>query len=94
MDKKVTPAVTLGALEAIIEGDAQFKPWANFSDIEILEIEGFIPDLNDSEYTDQLKKRMEDRIKFIESKKTVREGFDKLPDEALQALKKVVNELK
>jgi len=94
MDKKVTPAVTLGALETIIEGDAQFKPWANFSDIEILEIEGFIPDLNDSEYTDQLKKRMEDRIKFIESKKTVREGFDKLPDEALQALKKVVNELK
>lgn len=94
MDKKVTPAVTLGVLEAIIEGTATFKPWGNFSDIEILEVEGYIPDLNDAEYVDQLKKRMEDRIRFVESRATEKGGFDKLPDEALEALKKVINELK
>ena len=93
MDKKVTPAVTLGSLEAIVEGTANFKPWGNFSDIEILEIEGYIPDLNDADYLDQLKKRMEDRIRFIESRETEKGGFDKLPQEALNALKKVVNEI-
>lgn len=93
MDKKVTPAITLGSLEAIIEGTAQFKKWGNFSDIEILEIDGFIPDLNDKEYVDQLKKRMQDRIQFIESKETEKGGFDKLPQEALDALKKVIKEL-
>ena len=93
MDKKVTPAVTLGSLEAIVEGTANFKPWGNFSDIEILEIEGYIPDLIDADYLDQLKKRMEDRIRFIESRETEKGGFDKLPQEALNALKKVVNEI-
>ncbi|WP_058485824.1 phosphoenolpyruvate carboxykinase (ATP) [Defluviitalea phaphyphila] len=94
MDKKVTPAVTLGVLESIIEGTAKFKPWGNFSDIEILEVEGYVPDLNDPEYVDQLRKRMEDRIKFVESRETEKGGFDKLPKEALEALKKVVSELK
>ncbi|HOQ17059.1 MAG TPA: phosphoenolpyruvate carboxykinase (ATP) [Defluviitaleaceae bacterium] len=93
MDKKVPPSVTLGVLEAIVEGTAEFKPWGNFSDIEIYEVEGFIPDLNDAEYLDQLKKRMEDRIKFVESRETEKGGFDKLPQEALDALKKVISEL-
>ena len=93
MDKKVPPSVTLGVLEAIVEGTAEFKPWGNFSDIEIYEVEGFIPDLNDAEYLDQLKKRIEDRIKFVESRETEKGGFDKLPQEALDALKKVISEL-
>ncbi len=93
-EKKVTPAVTLGSLEAIVEGTASFKPWGTFSDIEIMEVEGFIPDMNDPEYTAQLKARMEDRVKFVESRETVKAGFDKLPADALEALKKVVAELK
>lgn len=94
MDKKVTPAVTLGALEAVVEGNANFKAWGNFSDIEILEIEGYVPDFNNADYVDQLKKRMEDRVRFVESRETEKGGFDKLPQDALDALKKVVNELK
>ena len=93
-DKKVTPAITLGSLEAIIEETAEFKPWGSFSDIQIMEIEGFIPDLNDPEYAAQLKARMEDRVRFVESRATVKAGFDKLPADALEAIKKVVAELK
>jgi len=93
-EKKVTPAITLGSLEAIVEGTATFKPWGSFSDIKIMEIEGFIPDMNDAEYTTQLKARMEDRVKFVESRSTIKAGFDKLPADALEALKKVVAELK
>jgi len=94
MDKKVTPAVTLGALEAVVEGTAKFEKWGNFSDIQIMNIEGFVPDMSDADYANQLTERMKDRVKFVESRDTEKGGLDKLPAEALEALKKVVNELK
>ena len=94
MGKKVKPADTLGVLESIVEGTANFKQWGPFEDIEIFEWEGFVPDLKDPEYKAQLKARMNDRIAFIESKETLKGGYDKLPADALEALKKVVSELK
>ena len=91
MGKKVQPKDTLGVIEAVVEGKANFKQWGPFEDIEIFEWEGFVPDLNDPEYVAQLKARMLDRVKFVESRDTVKGGFDKLPKEALDALNKVVN---
>ena len=64
-----------------------------FSDIEIFEWEGFIPDLNDPEYKKQLTARMNDRLKFVEARNEVKGGYDKLPSEAADALKKVISEL-
>ncbi len=93
MGKKVKPADTLGVIEAIVEGKATFKPWGPLSDIEIFEWEGFVPDLNDADYKAQLIARMNDRVKFVESRDTFKGGFDKLPEDALEALKKVVAEL-
>ena len=93
MGKKVQPKDTLGVIEAIVEGKAQFKQWGPFEDIEIFEWEGFVPDLNDADYVKQLKARMLDRVKFVESRETVKGGFDKLPKEALDALNKVVDAL-
>lgn len=93
MDKKVTPSVTLGALESIIENSASFKPWGSFSDIEIMEIEGYIPNMEDSSYINQLYERMIDRVKFVKSREYFKDGFDKLPEEALNSLIKVVKEL-
>lgn len=93
MGKKVQPKDTLGVIEAIVDGKATFKQWGPFEDIEIFEWDGFVPDLNDKEYVEQLKARMLDRVKFVESRDTVKGGFDKLPQEALDALNKVVNAL-
>ncbi len=90
MGKKVKPADTLGILEAIVEGKATFKPWGPFTDIEIFEWEGFVPDLNDKEYKDAFTARMVERMKFVESRETEKGGYDKLPEEAAAALKKVV----
>ncbi len=94
MGKKVTPKDTLGVLEAIVEGKATFKPWGPFSDIEIMEVEGFVPDFSDKNYVDQLQKRMQDRVDIVASRDTLKGGFDKLPADALEALKKVVAEAK
>jgi len=92
MGKKVKPSDTLGILEAIVEGKAQFKPWGPFTDIGIMDWEGFVPDLQDADYVAQLKARMQDRVNAVEKFKEAKAGYDTLPEAALDALKKVVNE--
>lgn len=94
MGKKVQPKDTLGILECIVEGKAQFHKWGPFSDIEIMDWEGFIPNMEDTEYLTQLKARMMDRVNFVKSRDEFKSGFDKLPEDALQAIQKVVDELK
>jgi len=94
MGKKVQPKDTLGVIEAVVDGKADFKQWGPFSDIEIFEWEGFVPDLNDASYVDALKARMNDRLEFVKSRDTFKGGFDKLPADALEAIQKVIDELK
>lgn len=92
MGKKVQPKDTLGILEHIVEGKADFKPWGPFSDIEIFEWDGFVPNLQDKEYVDQLKARMGDRLDYVTNLENVEGGFNVLPEDASAAIKKVVDE--
>lgn len=92
MGKKVKKEDTLGVIEAVVEGKAKFEKWGPFSDIEIMPWEGFVPDLNDKEYVAQLKARMQDRLNFVKSREEAKGGFDKLPDDAVEAIQKVVEE--
>ena len=93
MGKKVQPKDTLGILEAIVEQKAKFTQWGPLEDIELMEWEGFTPDLDDADYKAQLKSAMENRVNAVEGFAVNKSGYDKLPDEALAALKKVVEEL-
>ncbi len=93
MGKKVKPADTLGILETIVEEKASFKQWGPFEDIEIMDWEGFAPDLNDAEYKAALKSAMQNRVDAVEGFATKKEGYDKLPDEALAAVQKLVDAL-
>lgn len=93
MGKKVKPADTLGIIESIVEGKANFCKWGNFSDIEIMSIAGFDADLNNKEYAEEFKKRMQDRINFIQSRETEKAGLDKLPADALEALENVIRQI-
>lgn len=92
MGKKVQPKDTLGVIEAIVEKKADFKKWGPFSDIEILEWEGFVPDLGDKEYVAQLKARMQDRLNYVTNLDDAEGGFNKLPQDAAAAIRKVVEE--
>jgi phosphoenolpyruvate carboxykinase (ATP) len=92
MGKKVTKETTLGLVEQIVEGTAKFESLGNLSGLEYIPVEGFEPDFNDAEYRKQFIARMKDRAQFIESRNTFKEGFDKLPEEALNAMNKVVSE--
>jgi len=93
MGKKVQPKDTLGILESIVEGKASFTQWGPFEDIEIMDWEGFTPDLNDAAYKAELKSSMQTRVNAVEGFANNKGGYDKLPDEALAALKKLVDVL-
>ena len=55
--------------------------------------EGLVPDMNEPEYVSQLKAFMNDRVNDIKEFAVAKEGYDKLPDDALEALGRVVKEL-
>ena len=98
MGTKVKPADTLGILETIVEGKASFEKWGNFDDIEIMyDWEGktadFKPDLNNAEYKAALKSAMQNRVDAVKGFAEKKEGYDKLPDEALAAVQKLVDAL-
>ena len=89
-DKKVTPAVTLGLIEDIVNEKAKFVKFGPFSSLEYLPIEGFEPNFKDVAYCKDVKARMEDRYKFVKDL----DEYNALPKEALDALKKVGSEMK
>ena len=93
MGKKVQPKDTLGILESIVEGTAKFEKWGPFEDIEIMDWEGFTPDLGDADYKAALRNAMQNRVDAVEGFATKKDGYDKLPDEALSALQKLVDAL-
>ncbi len=92
MGTKVKPAHTLGIIEAIVSKTAKFHKWEGFSDIEIMDVEGFDASFKNSEYKEQFVKRMQDRIEFVKSRETEKAGIDKLPADALEALENVVKQ--
>ena len=92
MGTKVQPKHTLGIIESIVSGEAKFHKWENFSDIEIMDIEGFDASFSNKEYAEQFVARMNDRIAFVESRETEKAGLDKLPEDALTALQNVVEQ--
>ena len=92
MGKKVQKEDTLGVLEAVVEGKADFKKWGPFEDIEIFEWDGFVPDLGDKNYVSQLQARMQDRLNYVKNLDTAEGGYNKLPQDALDAIQRVVDQ--
>jgi phosphoenolpyruvate carboxykinase (ATP) len=98
MGHKCQKEDTLGILETIVEGRAHFEQWGPFEDIEIMndwsgKTGDFTPNLEDPEYKAALKAAMQNRVDAVEKFATDKGGYDKLPDEALAALQKLVDEL-
>ncbi len=94
MGTKVKPEHTLGIIEAIVEGSAKFEQWENFSDIQIMHVEGFDASFTNKDYAKQFIARMNDRIEFVKSRETEKAGLDKLSPDALEALQNVVKQAK
>ncbi len=93
LDKKIPKEVTLKVLEDIVTKNAKFKQLGNFSDIEFMEIEGFVPDMTNVEYQKMWLSSIDYRKEFLLNMETFKGGRDKLPKEALEVLEKLEKEI-
>ncbi len=82
LDKKIPPSVTLGAIEAIINGTISYQSFPLLKDTEYALIDGFKPDFMDTNYVNLFVQRMVNRIKFLSSLN----DYDKLPQEAFDSI--------
>ena len=90
LEKKITPKVTLGLIENIVTGKATFQKFGPFTELQYLPIEGFEPNFKDSNYVKMVAERMQDRLSYVEELDSV----NRLPEEALSAIRKVTEEAK
>jgi phosphoenolpyruvate carboxykinase (ATP) len=90
MGRKVKPADTLGIVESIVEGTAEFAPLLAFGDMETIDLPSFPIDRDDEHYRRELLSRLRDRLSFVVSRATEKGGLDKLPPEAEAALRKAI----
>lgn len=93
LDKKIPKEVTLKALEEIVTKKAKFEKLGNFTDIEILNIEGFEPNMESSDYKKMWMNSIKYRKDFLINMETIKEGRDKLPKETLEVLEKLEKEI-
>jgi len=91
LDKKIPKEVTIGIIESIVDGTAELKPFGNMPHMKTIDVEGFIPDFNDKEYLALLNKSMNNRINYLDSLNEFKGGRDRLPEEAKEAIKKLIN---
>lgn len=94
LDKKIPKEVTIGIIESIVDETAVFKSFGKMSDIKTMDVEGFIPDFENRGYVDLLIKSMNNRIDYLDSLLYFKGGRDHLPEEAKEAIQKLIDEQK
>ena len=94
MEKKIPKEVTIGILESIVDETCIFKDFGPLTEIQTMDIEGFVPDFTGEEYIEVLRAGMEGRIDYLESLKITNGGRDALPEEAEDIIKELVEKLK
>lgn len=90
LDKKIPKEVTIAIVEQIVDGTAQFKAFGNVPGMMTMDVEGFLPDFKDKEYIELLANSFDNRVRYLESLREFKGGRDQLPQEAHDALKKLI----
>lgn len=89
LDKKIPKEITIGIVEKIVDGTAEFKPFGTVPGMKSMDVEGFIPNFKDKEYLELINNSFDNRVRYLESLKEFKGGRDQLPEEAHDALKKL-----
>ncbi|MDR2976486.1 MAG: phosphoenolpyruvate carboxykinase (ATP) [Streptococcaceae bacterium] len=91
--KKITPKVTLGAIESVVDEEAEWIDFGPIPGMKYQAVEGYLPDFSDKDYLEKLRRRMQNRLEFILSKKTDMEGYHALPDGTEDAVQTIIDAL-
>jgi phosphoenolpyruvate carboxykinase (ATP) len=93
LHKKIPPKVTLDIISDIVNKKCCFQKWGNFDQLEIMEIEDFIPDMEDTDYLRKLRDSINSRIDYIENANAARGRLNRLPLETIISLEKVLEKI-
>ncbi|MBT1247592.1 MULTISPECIES: phosphoenolpyruvate carboxykinase (ATP) [unclassified Thermosipho (in: thermotogales)] len=85
INKKVPKHITIQLIEDVVENNIEWVKW--FGTFYFAKIDGFLPNMEDMEYIESLKKSFLKRKDFILSKKGTR---DELPEEVLRAIEQII----
>ena len=92
LEKKVQKEVSIEIIEQIVDGKSEFKNFGRLGDImKIIEVPGFEPPFGEKTYVDILLAGFQGRLIYLDSLKTVKDGRDELPEEAINAIKNVAD---
>lgn len=90
LDKKIPKEVTIGIIESIVDETAKFKDFGPFVGMKTMDVEGFIPELDNASYVERVKNSMKNRLDYLESLKEFKGGRDALPELASDAIRNVM----
>ncbi len=90
LTKDITPKITLGLIEGIVEGTLEFTDFNGLQELQIPFIDGYNPDFSDKTYQELFLDRLQNRVDFIDGLKAA----DVLPVEARESLLKLITHIK
>lgn len=90
LEKKIPKEVTIGIIESIVDETANFKAFGPFAGMKTMDVEGFLPNLDDAEYIKLVNKSMHNRLNYLETLKELKGGRDALPEAAQKAIENVI----
>lgn len=90
LNENITPKITLGLIEQIVEGILEFKDLNGVSEMQYTDIKGYNPNFNDLKYKDLFIERLESRVSYIDSLF----GQDILPIEARESILNIIDQMK
>ena len=93
LDTDIPPAVTLGSIEANVEGKAEYVPFDVIDAFEYVKIDGYEVPFEDTEYIKRLKANMEVRLNHLKTTLAEDEAPHDLHDELPDSIQKIVDQL-
>ncbi|MDN6639393.1 MAG: phosphoenolpyruvate carboxykinase (ATP) [Tetragenococcus sp.] len=91
--KDITPQVTLSSIEKIITGETSFASFGPIEEMSYLPIEDYEVDFGNKEYVKHVSARLQGRLDYILQVNDENEGYDALPKETEEAMRRVLAEL-
>jgi len=93
LDKDIPPEVTLGSIEANVEGTATYQSFGPVEAFEYAKIEGYDVPFDDEDYRKQLKENMRVRTDHLKTTLVEEEAPNDLPSEIPDSIQKIVDQL-
>lgn len=89
LNENITPKITLGLIEEIVEKTLVFKDLNGLSELQYTDLKGYNPNFDDEKYKNLFIERLQTRVSYIDALF----GQDILPIEARESIVKIIDKI-